>query len=121
LIAVRTLAGTGITTYNCPVSVHRRQVADGHAIPALHRLTGIERLDFVQRVVPVLVVAVGELGGRRAADPWHRTQVDRMETTTLLRVHTGRQQPAEREDDSERSALFEITPRREAMMLRVAA
>ena len=44
----------------------RRQVADDRAVPALDQLAGVKHLDLVQRVVPVLVVAVGELRGRRA-------------------------------------------------------
>ena len=65
LMAAFTLAGTGATTYTLPVSVcvvvrsrHRGAVAP------LEQLARVEHLDLVQRVVPVLVVAVGELGGR---------------------------------------------------------
>ena len=47
------------------------QVADDRAVPTLDHLAGVEHLDLVQRVVPVLIVAVGELRGRRSQGDEH--------------------------------------------------
>ena len=49
----------------------RRQVANHRAVLLLDQPAGVEHLDLVQRVVPVLVVAVGELGCCRALRDHH--------------------------------------------------
>src|SRR5688572_22323132 len=42
----------------------RREVADNRAVLTLDHLAGVEDLDLIQRVVPVLIVTVGEFRGR---------------------------------------------------------
>ena len=82
---------------NCQSPSHRRQVADRGAVAPLGDLPGVVGLDLVQRIVPVLIVAVDELGGRRCrwsrqlARPciccrewpwrWHRRRRNRVVTT----------------------------------------
>ena len=67
VIAARTLAGTGMTTYTLPVSVSTVvRSRTSAAVAPLGDLAGVVRLDLVQRIVPVLIVAVDELGGRRS-------------------------------------------------------
>src|SRR5580704_11429766 len=44
----------------------RGYVADGRAIAALSDLARVQHIHLVQRIVPVLIIAVGELGGFRS-------------------------------------------------------
>ena len=64
LIAAMMLAGTGITTYICPVSV---------SVVVMSRTTApflrsrhparVKRFGRIERIVPILIVAVGKFGG----------------------------------------------------------
>ncbi len=44
----------------------RRDIANDRAVPTLGQFAGVQHLDFVEGIVPVLVVAVGELGRGRS-------------------------------------------------------